>query len=168
MENSFAFDVPILPSPAREPVDEEESSEERYSGDDNEASDRDQSMMEMEETELQTVADGATRQEVATRLKERISKQQKHSRHGIPLPPLPTTMIRKTVKTTSRSLGSGNARLNKEVLAAITQASDWFFEQLGEDLGAYADHARRKTIDESDMITLMRRSAPLELFWRLS
>ncbi|KAH8162061.1 hypothetical protein CIB48_g6165 [Xylaria polymorpha] len=37
------------------------------------------------------------------------------------------------------------------------QATDWFFEQLGDDLSAYAKHAGRKTIDESDMITLMRR-----------
>jgi hypothetical protein len=41
------------------------------------------------------------------------------------------------------------------------QASDWFFEQLGEDLQAYAKHAGRKTIDESDVLTLMKRQVTI-------
>jgi len=36
-------------------------------------------------------------------------------------------------------------------------ASDWFFEQVSDDLGAYSKHAGRKTIDESDVVTLMAR-----------
>ncbi len=37
--------------------------------------------------------------------------------------------------------------VTKEVLEAIMQASDWFFEQLSGDLGTYAKHACRRTID---------------------
>ena len=91
------------------------------------------------------------------KLNEREKKELKRSRHGISYPPLPSSMIQKILKTTVRSSGAGRLKLSKDVLAAITQASDWFFEQIGEDLGAYASHARRKTIDESDVVTLMRR-----------
>ena len=90
--------------------------------------------------------------------KERKSRELKASRYGISYPSLPSAMIKKIIKLTSRSLGHGKLRLSKDMLVAITQASDWFFEQLGEDLSAYAGHAKRKTINESDMMTLMKRS----------
>lgn len=35
--------------------------------------------------------------------------------------------------------------------------SNLFFEQAANDLAAYADHAGRKTIDESDVECLMHR-----------
>jgi len=47
--------------------------------------------------------------------------------------------------------------VSADTLTALTQASEWFFEQLGDDLGAYARHAKRKTVEEADMVTLMRR-----------
>jgi histone H3/H4 len=56
-----------------------------------------------------------------------------------------------------KTSGNGNVKLNKDTLEAIMQASDWFFEQVGDDLGAYAQHAGRKTIDENDVVTLMKR-----------
>jgi histone H3/H4 len=78
------------------------------------------------------------------------------SKHGIPYPSLPAAVIKKLASTFSRSAG-GNGKINKETVAALTEASDWFFEQVSEDLAAYAGHARRKRIDESDMIALMKR-----------
>ncbi|KAJ5922561.1 hypothetical protein N7516_010264 [Penicillium verrucosum] len=68
-------------------------------------------------------------------------KQKKISRHGIPVPNLP----------------AGVAKINKATLAAIEQASSWYFEQASQDLAAYSKHAGRKTIDESDVTTLLRR-----------
>ncbi|KAJ5937384.1 hypothetical protein N7454_004684 [Penicillium verhagenii] len=62
------------------------------------------------------------------------SKEKKLSRHGIPVPNLPTA-----------------------AMAAIEQASSWFFEQASTDLAGYSKHAGRKTIDESDVAMLMRR-----------
>jgi len=47
--------------------------------------------------------------------------------------------------------------MSKEILEAIVDASDWFFEQLGEDLGTYAGHAGRRTIDDKDISTVMKR-----------
>lgn len=54
--------------------------------------------------------------------------------------------------------GQKRPTISRESLAALEQATEWFFEQVGEDLEAYSDHAkRRKRIDEADVLTLMRR-----------
>lgn len=85
------------------------------------------------------------------------SKQKKISRHGIPVPNLPSGVVRKMATQFSRGRGGSKAKINKQTLAAIEQATSWYFEQLGEDLEVYSKHAGRKTIDESDIIALMRR-----------
>jgi histone H3/H4 len=79
------------------------------------------------------------------------------SRHGIPYSSLPAGVVKKLATTFARTSGSSSAKISKETLAAIQQASDWFFEQVSDDLGAYAGHAGRKTIDETDVVTLMQR-----------
>lgn len=78
------------------------------------------------------------------------------SKHGIQYPSLPSGVVKKLATTFGRH-GGQNAKISKDTLAAIMQASDWFFEQVSEDLGAYAEHRGGKTIDESDVVTLMRR-----------
>jgi histone H3/H4 len=83
-------------------------------------------------------------------------KPLKRSRFGLEYPSLPSAVIKKLASGFSRSFG-GNGKINKETLVALTDASDWFFEQVSEDLAAYADHARRKRIEEADVITLMKR-----------
>lgn len=85
------------------------------------------------------------------------SKQKKISRHGIPVPNLPSGVVRKMATQFSRGRGGSKAKISKQTLAAIEQATSWYFEQLGEDLEVYSKHAGRKTIDESDVIALMRR-----------
>lgn len=84
-------------------------------------------------------------------------KRKRISRHGIEYPPLPSSFVKKAAQTALQSSGLSNQRLSADTLDALTQASEWFFEQLGDDLGAYADHAKRKTIEESDVSTLMKR-----------
>lgn len=79
------------------------------------------------------------------------------SKYGIPVPSLPAGVVKKLATNFARTSGNSKAKLNKEALAAIMQASDWFFEQVAGDLAAYAEHAGRKGIDESDVITLMKR-----------
>jgi histone H3/H4 len=66
-------------------------------------------------------------------------------------------VVKKLAAASAKTAGNSKAKLSKEALDAIMQASDWFFEQVSEDLGAYAAHAGRKTIEESDVITLMTR-----------
>ena len=84
-------------------------------------------------------------------------KRVKVSKHGIQYPSLPSGVIKKLATTFSRTGGNSKAKISKDTLEAIVQASDWFFEQVSDDLDAYATHARRKTIDESDVVTLMAR-----------
>lgn len=84
-------------------------------------------------------------------------KQKKLSRHGIPVPNLPSGVVRRLATQFSRTRAGSKPKINKATLAAIEQASSWFFEQASEDLEAYSKHAGRKTIDESDVTTLMRR-----------
>lgn len=89
--------------------------------------------------------------------RNRLAKVQKMSRHGIPYPSLPSGVVKKLASTFAGTSGTSKAKINKETLAAILQASDWFFERLGDDLGTYAKHAGRQTIDETDVTTLMKR-----------
>jgi histone H3/H4 len=86
-------------------------------------------------------------------------KKFKVSKHGIQYPSLPAGVVKKLATTFARTAGNSKAKINKETLEAIMQASDWFFEQVSDDLGAYSKHAGRKTIDESDIVTLMARYA---------
>lgn len=84
-------------------------------------------------------------------------KHKRISRHGIEYPPLPPAFVKRVAQTALQSSGLSNSRISADTLTALTQASEWYFEQLGDDLGAYANHAKRKTIEESDVLTLMRR-----------
>ncbi|KAI0967835.1 centromere kinetochore component CENP-T-domain-containing protein [Xylaria arbuscula] len=81
---------------------------------------------------------------------------KKKSRYGIEYPSLPVGVVKRLATTCAKTAGS-KGKIGPDTLDAIMQATDWFFEQLGDDLSAFAKHAGRKTIDESDMIALMRR-----------
>ncbi|KAG5292419.1 H2A superfamily domain-containing protein [Histoplasma ohiense] len=85
------------------------------------------------------------------------NKRQKLSRHGIPVPQLPSGIVKKLATRFARTGGGGKSRISKDTLAAIEQATEWYFEQASDDLSTYAKHAGRKTIDETDVTTLMRR-----------
>ncbi|KAJ5119665.1 hypothetical protein N7448_010334 [Penicillium atrosanguineum] len=85
------------------------------------------------------------------------TKQKKLSRHGIPVPNLPAGVVKKLATRFAHTKGGSKAKINKAAMAAIEQASSWYFEQVSQDLAAYSKHAGRKTIDESDVSTLMRR-----------
>lgn len=87
----------------------------------------------------------------------RVPKPLKTSRQGISYPSLPVGVIKSLSSTFARSAGLKTTNMGKESLEAIMDASDWFFEQLGEDLGAYAGHAGRRMIDDKDVSTVMKR-----------
>ncbi|KAJ4298593.1 hypothetical protein N0V88_003623 [Collariella sp. IMI 366227] len=102
-----------------------------------------------EETEASVVT--------ARRVEVKSSKKRiKVSKHGIEYPSLPPAVVKRLAQTFAKASGA-KGKITPDAMAAIMQASDWFFEQLGEDLQAYAKHAGRKTIDESDVLTLMKR-----------
>ena len=93
---------------------------------------------------------------------KKFLKLERTSRHGIPYSPLSVGAVRKLASPFIHSLGGSAAKPNKETLASIMQASNWFFEQIGEDIGTYANHAGRKTVDDTDVIVLMKRFAPIK------
>ncbi|POS85811.1 hypothetical protein EPUL_001063 [Erysiphe pulchra] len=84
-------------------------------------------------------------------------KKLKLSQYGIPYPSLPAGVIKKLAITFAKTAGNRKPKINKETLEALMQATDWFFEQASDDLRVYAMHAGRKTIEESDVTTLMKR-----------
>ncbi|KAF1809877.1 hypothetical protein P152DRAFT_484232 [Eremomyces bilateralis CBS 781.70] len=88
---------------------------------------------------------------------KRGPEPKKISKFGKPYGSFPPSVIKRLATATAKSCGIANGKLGKDTLLAISQASDWFFEQVAEDLASYADHAGRKTIEESDMLALMRR-----------
>lgn len=106
------------------------------------------------------VVGGGLRDEPLTRSR----KQKKLSRHGIPVPNLPSGVVKRLAMRFARGGAAKRAKISKETLAAVEQASEWFFEQASEDLATYAKHAGRRTIDESDVMALMRRYVSLSLF----
>lgn len=83
-------------------------------------------------------------------------KSIKVSKYGIQYPSLPPAVVKRLAQSFAKASGA-KGKITPDAMKAIMQASDWFFEQLGEDLQAYAKHAGRKTIDESDVLTLMKR-----------
>ncbi|KAK0628668.1 centromere kinetochore component CENP-T-domain-containing protein [Bombardia bombarda] len=87
---------------------------------------------------------------------------KKVSKYGIEYPSLPPAVVKRLAQTFAKTSGA-KGKITPDALQAIMQASEWFFEQLGDDLQAFAHHAHRKTIDESDMLTLMKRYASLPL-----
>ncbi|KAI1824997.1 hypothetical protein F4861DRAFT_218693 [Xylaria intraflava] len=115
----------------------------------NTAKDNNTSMIE--ETALSHVASLAPHKVTKTKSGKKIS------RHSIEYPSLPPSVVKRLAMTCAKSAGAGKGKISPDTLNVIMQATDWFFEQLGDDLSAYANHAGRKTIDESDMITLMKR-----------
>ncbi|KAF2235370.1 hypothetical protein EV356DRAFT_126720 [Viridothelium virens] len=90
-------------------------------------------------------------------MKPRKRREIKVSRHGTEYPSLPSSVVKRVASGFTRANGGGIRNLSREMVAALSQATEWFFEQVSEDLASYSEHGGRKTIDEADVMTLMRR-----------
>jgi histone H3/H4 len=86
----------------------------------------------------------------------RKAKELRISQRGLEYPSFPAAPVKKLALGFMKSQGS-KAQLNKEALNALVKVTDDFFEQIGIDLAAYAQHGGRKIIEESDVIALMKR-----------
>ncbi|KAF9141881.1 hypothetical protein BGX30_003884 [Mortierella sp. GBA39] len=75
----------------------------------------------------------------------------RRSRSGIAIPSMPTSLQKQLVHTFS------TARMSREAMDVILEGSHLFFEQTSNDLAAYAEHAGRRTVDETDVELLMKR-----------
>lgn len=83
-------------------------------------------------------------------------QETKTSRVGLDYPSFPAANVKKLALSFMKTQG-GKAQLNKDAVAALVQTTDDFFEQMGADLAAYAQHAGRRGIEEADVLALMRR-----------
>ncbi|KAL2401030.1 hypothetical protein ABEF95_000482 [Exophiala dermatitidis] len=107
--------------------------------------------------------DGATDGAVPPTVSRSRRKKLKLTRHGEMVPSLPASLIKRVAIDASSRLGIRKPRLGREHMQALEQATEWFFEQVGEDIAAYSDHARRKKrVDRSDALILMRRQRVLQ------
>ncbi|KAK9333006.1 centromere kinetochore component CENP-T-domain-containing protein [Lipomyces starkeyi] len=70
-------------------------------------------------------------------------------------PALPKKLIKDLAKNFS------SIPISADALHAVTHATDLFFKQASSDLATYARHANRKTIDESDVLVLLKRQRQL-------
>jgi len=92
----------------------------------------------------------------------RRRKRLKMTRHGTMIPSLPSSVIKRVAIESQIKAGYRKPRLGNDHIKALEQATEWFFEQVGEDLEAYANHARRKKrVDGTDVLLLMRRQKVL-------
>ncbi|KAK9450933.1 centromere kinetochore component CENP-T-domain-containing protein [Limtongia smithiae] len=69
---------------------------------------------------------------------------------------LPSSLI----KSLSKSMST--MPISSDSLSAIIETSDAYMKQLSADLGAYAQHASRQTINESDALMLFRRQRQMK------
>jgi histone H3/H4 len=176
-ETTFVIAPQIQSSPIRPPElddpgpDEdgaEEGAEGGYDGlgdgqddlDDGEEDLAEENVDETQAIETQILAEAAT---ATVNRGKKTKRGIKYSKHGIACPSLPPAVVKRLAQTFAKTSGV-KGKISADALNAIMQASDWFFEQLGDDLHAYAEHAGRKTINESDMLVLMRRCVT-KLVW---
>lgn len=89
------------------------------------------------------------------------------SRYGTAYPSLPSSVVKRLATSFARLHSGPATKLGKDTLDAISQASDWFFEQVGEDLASYAEHAGRKTIEDADVVALMSRYVAIIFLYSL-
>lgn len=87
----------------------------------------------------------------------RRRKRLKLTKHNIAVPCLPTSLIKRVAMQTQLDLNRKRPAFGKDHVAALEQATEWFFEQIGEDLAAFAEHGRKKRVDASDALLLIKR-----------
>lgn len=85
-------------------------------------------------------------------------QKYKLSRHNLKVPALPSSLQKRLANSALSAIGRRKSKIGRDSLRAIEQATEWFFEQVGEDLEAYSNHAgRKKRVDEGDVVALMKR-----------
>ena len=90
--------------------------------------------------------------------KPRKEKDRRISKHGIEYDPWPLRVTKKLVST------FWQGKISKDVLEEIHKQGEKMFANMGDDAGAIAHHRQPKsskpTIQESDMLELMKRYSP--------
>jgi histone H3/H4 len=90
-------------------------------------------------------------------------RRVKMTKHGTLVPSLPTSLIKKIAVEVQVRNGRRKPTLAADHVKALEQATEWFFEQVGEDLAAYSSHGRRKRrIAEDDVLMLLKRQGAVK------
>ncbi|KAH8882676.1 hypothetical protein GQ53DRAFT_444330 [Thozetella sp. PMI_491] len=139
-----AEDLGMFDAPGLDDVgDEDEAGEEEAEGD---MSDSDGDV-----EVVRTFENDARRSEPLPGLAQKHGRKSK--RHALAIP---DKHVKKIAGRFMKRNG-GNIRFSRETLDRLGIMTDWFFERLGKSLEAYAGHAGRKTIRESDVHLVMKR-----------
>lgn len=92
----------------------------------------------------------------------RPRKKMKMNSRGNMVPSLPSSLIKRIVHESQEKANKRRTTLGKDHMKALEQATEWFFEQVSQDLETYSSHGRRKKrIDADDVLLLMRRQRVL-------
>ncbi|KAL9488276.1 hypothetical protein ACSS6W_000553 [Trichoderma asperelloides] len=110
-----------------------------------------------ESARAEAAAQAQAEVQAQARARARARAQIRISAHNIQYPPVANTFVRQVVQNAAQNSALGHQRLAADALETFSRASDWFFRQLGDDLRAYAEHARRSVVEERDLIALMHR-----------
>lgn len=92
----------------------------------------------------------------------RPRRRLKMNHRGNMIPSIPSSLIKRIVHESQAKANKRKTTLGKDHMKALEQATEWFFEQVSEDLETYSQHSRRKKrIDADDVLLLMRRQRVL-------
>lgn len=105
----------------------------------------------------QAEAQARAQAQARARAQAQAQAQVRVSAHNIQYPPVTNLFVRQVVQHAAQNSALGHQRLAADALETFSRASEWFFRQLGDDLRAYAGHARRSMVEERDLVALMHR-----------
>jgi len=109
----------------------------------------------MDDHELDGEEDGVTDSHARTPIAKPAKKEKRRNMNisalGVEYPPFPKRVIKKLAEQYA------GTNISNETLKALQAATDKFFEQASVDMGAYARHAGRKTIDDLDALLMFKR-----------
>ncbi|KAF2007509.1 hypothetical protein P154DRAFT_558714 [Amniculicola lignicola CBS 123094] len=90
----------------------------------------------------------------------RQRKEMFRTDFGDEYPSFPAATVKRLATGFAKSQGD-KAKISKDTLQMLVSTTDLFFKQIGGDLAAYADHAGRKTVEEKDVLAVMKRQRTL-------
>lgn len=109
------------------------------------------------EAQARAQAQAQAQAQARVRAQAQAQAQVRVSAHNIQYPPVTNLFVRQVVQHAAQNSALGHQRLPADALETFSRASEWFFRQLGDDLRAYAGHARRSMVEERDLVALMHR-----------
>jgi histone H3/H4 len=102
--------------------------------------------------------------DTAEKQPRRQRKEINVSQFGHEYPSFPAATVKRIASSLAKSQ-STNAKISKDTLSILVQTTNLFFEHISGDLAAYAKHARRKIIEDADVVALMKRYVFLHVLY---